>query len=128
MNKRDWLHGVLTAIAVVTIVSGLVQLFATSFELRLLSSEATPTAVQYFATIGMFMVLFGGAFLNTLLSPAPSPVLVFWCALQKLGACAAVGIGVAHHLLSPLALLVAGFDLCSGILALAYWGRIRAIP
>jgi len=128
MSRRDWLHCTLTLIAVVTIVSGLVQIFATSFELRLLSSEDTPTAVQYFATIGMFMVLFGGAFLNALLSPAPPPVLVFWCSLQKLGACAAVGIGVAHHLLSPLALLVAGFDLCSGILAFAYWARIRAAP
>jgi len=128
MIKKDWLHCVLVVIAVLTIASGLVQIFATGFELRLLSSEDTPTSVHFFATVGMFMVVFGGAFLNALMSPEPQPMLVLWCALQKVGACAAVGIGVHHHILSPLALLVAGFDLCSGILALWYWGRIRLAP
>ncbi len=128
MNRKDWLHCALVAVAVLTIVSGLVQVFATGFELRLLSSEDTPTSVHFFATVGMFMVVFGGALLNALLSPEPQPMLVLWCALQKVGACAAVAIGVVHHILSPLALLVAGFDLCSGILALWYWGRIRSAP
>ena len=45
-------------------------------------------------------------------------------AAQKLGASAAVGLGVRRGLLSPLALGVAGFDALSGLLALDYWRRL----
>jgi hypothetical protein len=45
-------------------------------------------------------------------------------AAQKLGASAAVGLGVRRGLLSPLALAVAGFDALSGLVALDYWRRL----
>ncbi len=124
MNRRGWLYWVLIVIAGLTIFSGLFQIVAPGFELRLLSAEATPTSGHFFGTIGMFMVLFGGVFLNALLSPANQPIVVFWGSLQKLGASAAVGLGVLHHIFSPLALLVAGFDLCSGMLGIWYWRKI----
>ena len=126
MKTRDWLYWVLTAIAGLTIGSGLFQMLAPGFELRLLSAEVTDTSGHFFGIVGMFMVLFGGAFLNALLSPADQPMVVFWCSLQKFGAFAAVGLGVLHHIFSSLALLVAGFDLCSGILGIWYWRRISA--
>src|SRR5664279_4090779 len=107
MKRREWLYWVLIVIAGLTIFSGLFQIFGPGFELRLLTAEATPTSEHFFGTIGMFMLLFGGAFLNALLSPANQPIVVFWCSLQKFGAFAAVGLGVIHHIFSPLALLVA---------------------
>jgi hypothetical protein len=126
MKRHDWLYWALIAIAAVTIFSGLCQIVAAGFELRLLSAEVTGTSKHFFGTIGMFMVLFGGVFLNALLGPANQPTVVLWSGLQKFGASAAVGLGVAHHIFSPLALLVASFDLCSGILAIWYWRRIQA--
>ena len=128
MKQRDWLYRVLVMIAALTIFSGLFQVMAPGFELRLLSAEVTPTTSHFFGIVGMFMVLFGGAFLNALLSAGDQRIVVFWCSLQKFGASAAVGLGVLDHIFSPLALLVAGFDLCSGILGISYWGRLPAVP
>lgn len=128
MKTRGWLYWVLMVIAGLTILSGLFQVVAPGFELRLLAAEATPTSEHFFGTIGMFMILFGGIFLNALLSPAGQPIIVFWASLQKFGASAAVGLGVLHHVFSPLALLVAGFDLGSGVLGICYWRKIIATP
>jgi hypothetical protein len=128
MKQRDWLYWVLVIIAAVTIFSGLFQVVAPGFELRLLSAEVTPTTTHCFGIVGMFMVLFGGAFLNALRSGGDQRIVVFWCSLQKFGASVAVGLGVLHHIFSPFALLVAGFDLCSGILGIWYWGRLQAVP
>jgi Na+-driven multidrug efflux pump len=128
MKQRDWLYWALVIIAALTIFSGLFQVMAPGLELRLLSAEVTPTTTHFFGIVGMFMVLFGGAFLHALRSAGDQRVLVVWCSLQKLGASAAVGLGVLHHLFSPLALLVAGFDLGSGLLGIWYWGRLQAVP
>jgi hypothetical protein len=124
MKTRGWLYWILLAIAGLTIFSGLLQMLATGWELRLLSAEVTDTSKHFFGIVGMFMVLFGGAFLNALVSSTDQPVVVFWCSLQKFGASAAVGLGVLHHIFSPLALLVASFDLFSGILGIWYWRKI----
>jgi hypothetical protein len=47
-------------------------------------------------------------------------VVVFWSALQKLGAFVAVTLGVLNGLFSWMALSVAVFDLFSGLLFLYY--------
>jgi hypothetical protein len=127
VKKRDWLYWVLVVIAGLTIFSGLFQIVAPGFELRLLSVETTSTSEHLFATIGMFMVLFGGLFLNALIIPVHHPIIIFWGSLQKFGASAAVGLGVQHHIFSSLALLVATFDFCSGILGICYWNKIKMI-
>ncbi len=126
MKTRDALYWILVVIAVLTVVSGLVQIVAPGFELRMLRGEATPTSCHFFGIVGMFMVLFGGAMLHALLSATHHPVVVLWAALQKLGAFVAVALAVYKGLLAPLALGVAGFDLLSGILALRYWRKIQA--
>jgi hypothetical protein len=121
----DPLRLVLVAIAAITIASGLTQIVAPGFVLDRLSVDNTEATRQLFATVGMFMVLFGGMLIHALLDRAEHPIVVFWAALQKLGASAAVGIGVARGVVSGVALLVAGFDLLSGALGLAFWRRIR---
>lgn len=125
MKTRNLAYWLLLGIAVVTIFSGLFQMVAAGFELRLLAAQATATSRHFFAIVGMFMVLFGAALLHALLSPTHHPIVVFWASLQKFGAFAAVGLGVLHHIFSPLALLVAGFDFCSGILGIWYWFQIK---
>jgi hypothetical protein len=125
MNKSGALYRLLVAIAAITILSGAVQAIAPGFELRLLAAESTPTSRHFFGIVGMFMVLFGGGMLHALLDRRDHPVMVFWASLQKVGAFAAVSLGVLHGVFSELALLVAGFDLLSGVLALWYWNRIR---
>ena len=125
MKRKTPLYLLLATISALTILTGLVQMLVPGMVLRLMLSEATPTAKHFFGIVGMFMVLFGGALLHALLSPAHQPVVVLWAGLQKFGASLAVGLGVLNAVFSSLALLVAGFDLLSGILIFLYWSEVR---
>ncbi len=120
------LRGLLLAIAAVTVLSGLVQLLRPGFVLGLVGGPQEAGVRHCFGIIGMFMVLFGGLAWQALRAPAEQQRLPLrWAALQKLGAAGAVGLGVHHHLFSGLALGVAGFDLLTGLLFLAY---LRGLP
>ena len=123
--ERTKLERILLAIGVATVASGALQAIAPERLLRLLSAKDDETDRTLFATIGMFMVITGGTLVHGLLTPGRQPVIVLWSAAQKLGASAAVTIGVTRKVFSPLALLVAAFDLLSGILAAIHWARIR---
>ena len=125
MKKKDWLYMLLLLIAASTFLTGAVQAIAPGFILRLLSAELTITSRHFFAIVGMFMVLFGGATLHALLSFKHHPVVILWSSFQKFGASVAVALGVQHHVFSSLALVVAAVDFVSGVLALWYWSRIR---
>jgi hypothetical protein len=94
--------------------------------LELIGAESTPGMRQLFGTVGMFMVVVGGLLLHTLLNAMPSPEVVLWSGLQKAGAFGAVGIGVLNGVFSPVALLVAFFDLATAVLLFVYWRRISA--
>lgn len=115
----------LIAISALTVVSGAVQALAPARLLRALMAQDDAAARHFFATIGMFMVVVGGGLLSALLRPGRQPIIVFWAALQKLGAAVAVGLGVKRRIFSPLALGVAFFDLLSGLLAAEHWWRTR---
>ena len=125
MKKKNLVYVLLILIAAMTALTGAIQVVAPAFILRLLSAEVTPTSKHFFAIVGMFMVLFGGATLNALLSFAHHPIVIFWSALQKLGASVAVGLGVQRNVFAWIALVVAVVDLLSGLLLLWYWKRIR---
>jgi hypothetical protein len=121
--RRGWLAWVVLAIAAITLVTGCVQILWPAPILALLSAQAAPTALHLFGLVGMFMALFGGALLHAMLARRGSDIVVLWAGLQKFGAVAGVGIGVAHAIFAPLALLVTVFDFASGVLILAYlWG------
>lgn len=125
MKKKDWLYWLLVLIAASTFLTGAVQAIAPAFFLHLLAAETTTTSQHFFAIVGMFMVLFGGATLHALLSIKHHPVVILWSGLQKFGASVAVALGVQHRVFSLLALIVAIVDFLSGVLALWYWRRIR---
>ena len=125
MKKKDAVYILLIIIAAATALTGMVQAVAPAFILDLLHADTTRTSRHFFAIVGMFMVLFGGVTLNALLSFRHHPIVIFWSALQKLGASVAVGLGVVNEVFSPLGWIVAVVDLLSGLLALSYWKRIR---
>jgi hypothetical protein len=125
MKKKDFVYVLLILISAMTALTGAIQIVTPALILRLLSAEVTPTSKHFFAIVGMFMVLFGGATLNALLSLVHHPIVIFWSALQKLGASIAVGLGVQRNVFASIALIVAVIDLLSGLLLLWYWKRIR---
>lgn len=124
---EDLLGRTLFRISAVTAATGLVQLAAPGIVLRLLRCENTPATRHGFATVGMFMVVVGGGSGHALASAPPHEAnsWVFWTGMQKLGAAAAVGIGVRRKIFAKPAALVAVNDLASGLLALAWCARQR---
>jgi len=125
VKRKDVVYVLLVIIAAVTALTGGVQMVAPAFILRLLSAETTPASLHFFAIVGMFMVLFGGATLHALLSFKHHPVVILWSSFQKFGASVAVALGVQRGVFASLALTVAVVDFLSGALALWYWKRIR---
>jgi hypothetical protein len=120
MRNPHLLYWLVVAIAALTVVSGLVQIFWPGIILHLLSSQRTPASLHFFGLVGMFMALFGGALLNAMLQPATNKVLIFWAGLQKIGAVTGVVIGVAHGIFSWIALGVASFDFASAIVIFGF--------
>ena len=120
----DPLRAVLAAIAVVTVLSGAVQIPFGGVVLELLGAEPTTAARQLFGTVGMFMVVVGGLLLHTLLRPQPAAEVLLWSGVQKAGACAAVAVGVLNGVFEPVALAVAVFDLATAALCLIYLRRL----
>lgn len=127
MKPRFFSYWALLAIAVITMFSGLLQAFLPSYVLSIVSADSNPTSRHFFSIIGMFMFLFGGLLLQALLSPIHHPIIVLWASLQKFGAFVAVGLGVVQVIFSPFALLIAGFDLVSGLFGLWYWLEINQL-
>ena len=104
-------------IAGITVLTGAAQIVAPQLLLPLIAAQpTTAVAAHLFATVGMFMVLFGGALLHAQRRPQALPVVLLWAALQKIGAAAMVGWGVGQGVFVPLALAVAAFDFASGLL------------
>ncbi|MEV7606407.1 hypothetical protein AB0N65_13285 [Paenarthrobacter sp. NPDC089322] len=123
-SRADPLRAILAAIAIITVVTGAVQVPFGGTVLQLIGADSTPETRQLFGTVGMFMVVVGGLLLHTLLNAVPSPEVVLWSGIQKAGAFGAVGIGVMNGVFAPIALLVAFFDLATAVLLFVYWRRI----
>jgi hypothetical protein len=111
----------LVGIGAITAATGALQVAAPAATLGPLGGDDSPTARHFFGTVGMFMTCTGGV----LLARPDEPAVVLMTAGQKVGASAAVALGVRRGLLSPLALAVAAFDALSGLVALDYWRRLR---
>lgn len=124
--RTDRLRAVVAAVAALTVLSGLGQVVLPGVVLDALGAESTPTSRHFFAIVGMFMAVVGGVTLQALLAADPPSYVVLWCAVQKAGAVVAVAVGVARDLFSGIALLVAGFDLLSALLAALLWHRLQA--
>lgn len=117
---RKYLNLIVLLISIVTIFSGATQMFMPNFVLSTIHADITPTSAHFFAIVGMFMILFGGLMLHAIYSAVPQRPAIFWCAMQKLGAFGAVGLGVINGIFGVIALAVALFDLFSGLLYLYY--------
>lgn len=114
---------IVLAIGALTALTGAVQLVAPTLILRAVGGETTAGASHFFAIVGMFMILFGGLLWQGARPTPPLTIAIGWAALQKLGASAAVAVGVARHVFLPIALVIASFDFASFIVIAWYWRR-----
>jgi hypothetical protein len=126
-DMQNWELKFTEWIAFITVFTGLAQLAAPSLLLPFIAPSAQRTAWQLFATVGMFMALFGGMLVHALRSVQKYAlhVVLPWSAAQKIGASVLVAWGVWQSVFLPIALLVAAFDLLSGIIFLDLHRRMR---
>jgi len=122
MTRPGGLGWAVGFIGAVTMLTGAVQMACPAFVLNVVGGETGPASTHFFAIVGMFMALFGGLALHGVFSGS-APAL-FWSGLQKLGAVAAVALGIRHGVFLPVATPVAVFDLVSGLLILLYWWKV----
>ncbi|MCW4464479.1 hypothetical protein OK351_03000 [Glutamicibacter sp. MNS18] len=116
-------------IGAATVVTGATQAAVPGTMLRLVGAQDSPGTRHLFATVGMFMVVVGGALAHAASARRGPRIVLFWAMLQKLGAVAAVGLGVHRGVFARRALLVAAFDLVSaGILAAHLASRLLERP
>jgi hypothetical protein len=117
---KKYIRVILLLISVTTLVSGALQVIAPAFVLNFVGVEIDFTSKQLFATIGMFMFLFGGMMIHALYNAENNRVAVLWSGLQKLGASIAVFFGIYLGVFHLLAAGVATFDFLSGLLFFYY--------
>lgn len=122
---KKYFRLILLLISVTTFISGAMQVIAPAFVLNFVGAEIDTTTRQLFATIGMFMFLFGGMMIHALYHEDNNHVVVIWSALQKLGAAIAVTAGIMKGVFLPVAGMVAAFDLVSGILFFVYLRSLK---
>jgi hypothetical protein len=115
---------VLLIIAAITFLSGLTQVVAGSFVLSVLAPDAGPAAAHMFQTVGMFMVITGAMFVQSLWTRSEEPAIPLWIAVQKFAAAILVTWGWLKGVLVPVVLVVAAFDAITGVLALTFWRRL----
>ena len=120
-NLLRWL---LIAIAAITVLTGLAQLIVPSTVLAIVATSAEPAAAHMFATVGMFMVITGAMFLQSLLARSSERAIPLWIGVQKASACVLVALGVFKGVFALLALGVAAFDGLTGVLAFMFWQRM----
>ena len=117
---KKYIRLILLLISLSTLMSGAIQVVAPALVLTFVGAAFNVAMNQLFATIGMFMFLFGGMMIHALYHEDDNRVVVIWSAFQKLGASVAVAIGIMKGVFSPIAGMVAAFDLVSGILFFVY--------
>jgi hypothetical protein len=122
---KKYLRIILLLISVTTLISGAMQVISPSSVLDFVGAEIDSTTSQLFATIGMFMFLFGGMMIHALYHEDDNHVVFIWSALQKLGASLAVAIGIMNGIFLPISGMVAAFDLVSGILFFVYLRNLK---
>lgn len=123
--RHDPLRLVVGLIGGTTVVAGLVQAVAPGFMLDILGAESTATTRHFFAIVGMFMAVVGGAVVHAVLADGDHPIVILWGGIQKIGAVVGVLAGVIGDVFSALALAVVVFDAVSAVISLWYWRRIR---
>ncbi len=117
---RSWADWLLIVIAIITILSGLMQIILPETVLNTMGISPASETIYFFRIVSLLTGLFGAALLHTALSNQPDPIILLWASLQKLLGAAAVVLAVLNGLLASGALAAAGYDFIAGLFILWY--------
>lgn len=114
----------LIMIAAITIVTGLTQLLVPGWVLSVIAREHSALGAHFFATVGMFMLITGAMFLQSLLMRSSEAAIPLWIGIQKAAAALLVAWATVRGLLLPLAYGVAAFDGFTTLITFMFWRRL----
>lgn len=123
---RKLIRPLILLVSLITLSSGVIMMIAPGFVLSFAGPDINTTSRQLFATIGMFMFLFGALMVHSLYDEEDNRVAIFWSGWQKIGASVAVFTGIFKGIFIPLAAGVAMFDLLSGLLFFYYLKTLKS--
>lgn len=112
-------------IAIITVLTGAAQMLVSGLMLQLIGAEVSPVAQHWFTTVGMFMVITGAMFAQTLWTRSTERAVPLWIGVQKLAAAVLVSWAFAKGQTNALVLLVGAFDFASAVLAFLFAYRIH---
>jgi predicted phage tail protein len=119
-KQRNWADWLLITVAVITILTGLLQIIIPETILNSMGISPSSETTYFFRVLSLLIVLFGGALLQSALSGESMSVILLWASLQKLLGAAAVVLAVFSGLLTSGALAAAGYDFIAGLFLLWY--------
>ncbi|MCR6653442.1 MAG: hypothetical protein NVV73_18960 [Cellvibrionaceae bacterium] len=119
------IRALLIFVAIITVLTGAAQMLISGFMLQLIGADFSPVAQHWFTTVGMFMVVTGAMFAQTLWTRSKERAVPLWIGVQKLAAAALVAWAFAKGQANALVLLVAAFDFVSAALAFLFAYRIH---
>jgi hypothetical protein len=119
------IRNLLIIIAAITVLTGLTQLVAPNLVLSFIAADHSALGAHFFATVGMFMIITGAMFLQSLLARSTERAIPFWIGVQKAAAALLVGWAIMRGLLSPIAATVAAFDAITAVLTFMFWHRMQ---
>lgn len=114
----------LIGIAGITVLSGAVQIAMPETVLGVIATSSDAMSAQLFRTVGMFMVVTGGLFWQSLIARSGERLIPFWIGVQKFAAAVLVTLGWNAGLFAVLAMTIAVFDLATGVLCFVFWRRL----
>ncbi|WP_158799754.1 patatin [Pedobacter sp. L105] len=119
---KNLIHPIIILISIVTLITGVTQILAPAFLLRLLGAEVSLATIQIFGIIGMFIAIFGGMLIHANLTSSFDSRAILWSSFQKFGASIAIFASICTGLFAPIAALAGAFELISGLFFLYYLG------
>lgn len=125
-KERSWADWLLIAVAIITVLSGIIQIIMPETILVTMSIAPTGETIYFFRIVSLLTGVFGGALLHAALSNQDMAIILLWASLQKLLGSAAVILAVLSGVLTSGALAAAGYDLIAGLFILWY-RQIRRI-
>jgi hypothetical protein len=115
----------LILIAVITVLAGATQMLASGLMLQIIGADVSPVSQHWFTTVGMFMVITGAMFAQTLWARSKERAVPLWIGVQKLAAAVLVAWAFAKGQTNALVLFVCAFDFASAVLAFLFVYRIH---
>jgi hypothetical protein len=124
-NDDTVLRPALIGAGVITAASGVAMMLRPKPLLGLAGAATAQPAPFLFGVVGMFMTISGGLLTQGAAARPVDRRALQYSLAQKVGATAAVSLGVRRGRYKRRALLVASFDALSGVLIAAFLARRR---